>query len=87
MKTTAYCYRSGEIDFCSGHLPDGVLPIRFNATKAEVKKIKVMARLAYDNKTLLIPGVPEAEDENTAYEAFNKFVRALGFPARKKGTA
>lgn len=30
-------------------------------------------RLAYDGKTMLVPGIPEAADQNEAYEALEKF--------------
>lgn len=74
MTTNVYCYASGHIGFCSGSIPAGALPIKFKATKTELKRIKVMARLAYDNKTLLVPGIPEAPDDGERYEAFKRFV-------------
>lgn len=81
MKSTVncYCYRSGEIGF-SKKVPDGTLPIFFNCTKKEKDKISAYARLAYDNKTLLIPGIPEASTDEEAYTAFRRFIHALGFP-------
>ena len=77
MKTNACVYRSGLIEFYTGKLPDGALPIFNGSTKAQQKRIKVMARLAYDNKTLLVPGIPEAESEDQAYEALKKFQKTL----------
>ncbi|WP_236665124.1 hypothetical protein [Aeromonas dhakensis] len=59
--------------------PDDALPIYcvVDASTAEVERLKesvgVLARHAYDNKTLLVPGIPEAEDMSAAYDALIKF--------------
>ena len=37
--------------------------------KSALEKCLVMARLAYDGKTFLVPGVPEADSEKEALEA------------------
>lgn len=79
----AYCYRSGQLGFTNGLIPDGALPIRLDASEEEITKIKALSRLAYDNKTLLVPGIPEAENQHDAYEAFTRFVDVLNFPAHQ----
>jgi hypothetical protein len=71
---TAYCYASGEIVIRAGKLPSGALPIKFDCTKADIQKIKARARLAYNNKTFLVPGIPEAADQHEAYAALQKFI-------------
>ena len=54
----AHVYRKGEIGFLAAHrrLPKGALPL------PDVPRalIEARARRAYDGKTLLVPGVPEA---------------------------
>lgn len=84
-KQHAFCYASGEIVFSTSPIPDGTLPIRLNATPQEVRKIKVLSRLSYDGKTLLVPGIPEAAGEHSAYEAFSRFVKTLDFKTPASG--
>lgn len=72
--TYAYCWRSGVVRF-GRHVPEGALEI-LRAPKGSrtlKKAVRPWCRLAYDNKTLLVPGVPEAKNENTALEAVIKF--------------
>lgn len=78
-----FCYRSGQIIIRDEGLPQpkGTLPIRLKATPEEVQRVEGLSRLAYDNKTLLVPGLPEAEDDEKAYAAFDKFVDRLNFAA------
>lgn len=62
----AYCYRNGVIKVGTIR-PPGTLPL-FTGSLEELEKfISARARLAYDNKTMLVHGVPEAgEDEESA---------------------
>ncbi|MGE4085961.1 MAG: hypothetical protein AB7H93_23495 [Vicinamibacterales bacterium] len=64
-KLRAYADRAGVIRFAfnpiPGHLPLPPLPRR---------TITATARLAYDGRTLLVPGVPEAVDDDDALAAF-----------------
>jgi len=39
--------------------------------------VSAVARLAYDNETLLVPGVPEAEIDAAALAAVVAFVKAV----------
>jgi hypothetical protein len=66
----AYSYRSGEIGFTTGPIPAGTL---FLAQGANLDFIKGLARRAYDNETYLVPGVPEAADDDAALEAYSVF--------------
>lgn len=71
--TFAYAFRSGKIGFGT-KVPKAALKIdqgdrKFTAT------VRACARLAYDNKTWLVPGIPEAKTENEAINAFNNFCR------------
>lgn len=43
---------------------------------AEVRRIvTALARVGYDNQTLLVPGVPEADDDYAAVKAVQEFRR------------
>lgn len=72
----AYCYRSGHIDL-GRSVPAGTLPL----AKAPAKKLRDtldgLARLAYDNRTLIVPGLPEATDDDAALNAVLRFRRRL----------
>ena len=70
-KTLAYCDRAGVIGFAIGKpAPEGTLSFFSARTeKACRRKVEATARHAYDRKTLLVPGVPEAVDEAHALEA------------------
>ncbi|EIW7681366.1 host nuclease inhibitor protein [Salmonella enterica] len=72
---TAYCWASGLIEF--GHtLPEGALPIVTDSEKQVCDEVTVMARHAY-NGDLLVPGIPEAADQNEAREALVRFSRVV----------
>ena len=47
--------------------------------------METISRLAYDGKTLLVPGVPEAETDDEAYEAFEKWIDWLVDPGKYLG--
>ena len=74
MPHFAYCDRNGIIDFGEA-LPEGRLPILKSKRLRTVKLIlSARARHAYDGKTLLVPGIPEAgEDSDAALDALHKF--------------
>jgi len=71
--TIAYCYASGHIGF-GNHVPDGALEIARGPSKKLHDVIEVMARHAYDNKTLLVPGIPEAPNQREGINALCRFV-------------
>lgn len=60
--------RSGIITF-SPRLIDGLLPVGRASERRLKAEIEVTARHAYDGKTLLVPGVPEAPDADAALDA------------------
>ena len=69
MAYVAYCDRTGTIEV-GKTCPDGMLPFYRCPTKKEcLEKASATARHAYDGKTLLVPGIPEAIDDEHALEA------------------
>ncbi len=72
---TAYCWASGLIEF-GNTLPEGALPIVTSSEKNVRDVVGVLARHAY-NGDLLVPGIPEAADQNEAREALERFSRVI----------
>lgn len=72
----AYCYASGQIEF-GRTVPEGAIEIMRGPARKVRKLIEARARHAYDGKTLLVPGVPEAPNEDAALAALIAFVKWL----------
>jgi hypothetical protein len=68
----AYAFRSGHIGFGTS-VPDGALFIANGPAKQVGQIVRGNARLAYDNETWLVPGCPEAQNDEEAYKAFVAF--------------
>jgi hypothetical protein len=68
----AYAWRSGKIEF-GRRVPKGALEIAHSPGRKFRNIIEVNARHAYDNKTLLVPGIPEAQNEVEAFAALKRF--------------
>lgn len=68
--TLAYCFASGQIGF-GPRCPAGALPVVRGPEKAVLEFIEGVARHAYDGKTLLIPGIPEAQDQSEGLAKLN----------------
>lgn len=75
-KLIAYCWSTGRIDF-GYELPEGAIAIAEGDEATVRDEIEVTARLAYDNKTLLVPGVPEAPDQRAGLEALARHIQRL----------
>ena len=69
----AIVWRTGKIEFVQ-RCPTGALLITTAPARKLRPVVEVVARHAYDGKTLLVPGVPEAEDELAAYSAVRAFI-------------
>lgn len=69
----AHCARNGEIHVrLSDNIGDPILLA--SAPKLRLDNaISSIARLAYDNETWMVPGVPEAETAEEAGEALRRF--------------
>ncbi len=70
------CYRSGEV-FVSRRVPKGALQIVTGHGRRLNRVLGVCARHAYDGKTLLVPGLPEADTDLQAVEAVRQFKQML----------
>jgi len=76
---TGYCWRSGQIGVCRGYAPAGTLPVgRAIDPQKLIEDIQVLSRHAYDGRTLLVPGLPEAETELQVASAVVAFQQRLG---------
>lgn len=75
---TAYCDRSGTIGFCSGSAPAGSLPIAHHENPALLRSaVAAVARHGYESNTLLVPGIPEAQNDSAAIDALDGFMRLV----------
>ena len=68
----AYAYRSGVIKF-GPTTPKGAMPIASGRRAKVLPAVTGLARLGYDNETLLVPGIPEAANESEAMLALERF--------------
>lgn len=70
---TVYCDAGGILGIGMA-VPHGSLPIgTIDGNESSVKQLQACCRLAYDNVTYLIPGVPEAPNQLKGIEAMIKF--------------
>ncbi|WP_175682546.1 host nuclease inhibitor protein [Burkholderia cenocepacia] len=76
MKIYAYCWATGLIEF-GDTVPDGAIGIAYGARAAVDRLMGATARLAHDNKSLLVPGVPEASDEDAKGDALGVWLKWL----------
>lgn len=66
------CWRSGEAEIVS-RAPVGSATLMTGPRSRLEKLLSVHARHAYDGKTLLVPGLPEAGDDDAAVRAVRLF--------------
>lgn len=76
---SAHVWRNGAIEIAAGRKPRGAIKLfTFNSLRAATvarRVIEVSARHAYDGETLLVPGVPEAVDDDAAVTALIAWTR------------
>jgi hypothetical protein len=72
----AYVWRNGVIEF-GPKLPDHVLPICKGPARVVRPLVRVLSRQAYDGKTMLMPGIPEAKNDWQAANALLAFRNAI----------
>lgn len=77
MTHVAFADRAGVIRFAR-RCPKGALPIGRHRRFATLHDaVSAVARLAHDNETLLVPGVPEAKSDDAALAAVVAFIEAV----------
>lgn len=57
--------------------PDGGLTVCRGDARAMKRAVEVVARHAYDGRTLLVPGIPEADTEVEALAAAKAFAEQI----------
>ena len=72
----AFCWASGQIGF-GRETPKGALPFAKGRPRVLRPFVDAVARHAYDGKTLLVPGIPEAPNQTDAGEALERFIEWL----------
>ncbi|PZU89095.1 MAG: hypothetical protein DI527_16305 [Chelatococcus sp.] len=70
------CWRSGEAEIVS-RARDGAITLMTGPRARLSRLLSAHARHAYDGTTLLVPGLPEAEDDNAALAAAVAFQTRL----------
>jgi hypothetical protein len=80
----AYCWRTGRIDF-GQKTPRTAIGICKGEEQAVRDLMTATARHAYDGKTLLVPGVPEADDGDAAVDALIRWCDWLKSCRRPEG--
>lgn len=68
----AFAFRSGEIGF-GPKVPEGAISVLSGPADFVRERVSARARHAYDGKTLLVPGLPEAENDFAAEAALHSF--------------
>lgn len=71
-----FAYRSGKLEV-GRKVVEGTIGVGRGNRRTLVKAMERRARLAYDNGTWLVPGVPEADNETEALEALKQFTRSI----------
>lgn len=73
VNTCAYCWRSGLLEF-GNSVPSGAFLIVKGPDEMVRDQISAAARHAYDGKSLLVPGIPEANNDREAEAALEAFL-------------
>lgn len=68
----ALCYASGEVVF-RRTVPAGTLPLASGPEEALRSEMEAACRHSHDGRTLLVPGVPEAKDQEEGLAAVQRF--------------
>jgi hypothetical protein len=78
----AYCSRDGAIEIARS-VPDGRLELARGPARDLRRAVSARSRHAYDGKTFLVPGIPEADSDGEALSAAERFAAFLtrGKPA------
>lgn len=80
----AFCDRRGVIEIAA-YTPAGMFPLGKGKGARLIDAIQGIARLAYDGRTWLVPGIPEAETNEEAVEAAKRFRDRVSDRLKKGG--
>jgi hypothetical protein len=58
-------------------VPEGAIQIARAPARKLRPAVQVMARHAYDGKTLLVPGIPEEPNDDKAAHALEQFIKRV----------
>jgi predicted ATPase len=72
-KIYAFCYRNGIIKF-GPRMPKGALPLFHGGNRPVRELTSAVARHGYKRGVLLVPGIPEAKNDDEALKACEAFV-------------
>ncbi|MDS9954448.1 hypothetical protein [Pseudomonas aeruginosa] len=72
--TIAFCWASGLIQF-GDQVPEGAIEIARGDDQVVREILVTNSRHAYDNVSLLVPGVPEATNQAEGVDALEWFIR------------
>lgn len=73
MITYIYCWRTGEIDTAPKPMVGGLLYLGAGDPERVSEVIAGTARRAYDGQTWLVPGIPEADTDDAALAAAQRY--------------
>ncbi|MFP8007700.1 host nuclease inhibitor protein [Pseudomonas aeruginosa] len=74
--TIAFCWASGLIQF-GDQVPEGAIEIARGDDQVVREILVTNSRHAYDNVSLLVPGLPEAANQTEGGDALECFIRLL----------
>ena len=73
---TAFCFRSGEIHVGQRVPKGGVLLVTGRREQLD-RAVSACSRLAYNGKDWLVPGLPEADDDDEAVRVTKHHIEQL----------
>lgn len=73
---SCYCWRSGLIEF-GKKIPNGAIEICYGPEKKLKRIVSVCARHSRYGKSLIVPGIPEAESGRKALQALDFFKKMI----------
>lgn len=68
----AFVWRTGLVEF-GRSVPSGAIEVPRGPARVLRARMSVLCRHAYDGKSLLVPGIPEAENDEATMNASKPF--------------
>ena len=82
MSFYAFVWRNGVIDFGRA-VPSGAIAVDYGLAADVRRRVDAESRHAYDGRTLLLPGIPEADTDDEAEVALVAFRQRLEAARRR----